>query len=357
MTNKSRPAMTPPREVPGTFDEINKPIKPVNEPNIPFNGGGTASETNGPATAALSIKEIATMKFKPIKYVVPGIIVEGLTLLCAKPKVGKSWLLLHAAIAVARGGFTLGNIHCPQGDVLCCALEDSMRRVQSRLTKLLGMPPWPGEDHMHVRCEMPRLGAGGLDVIKDWITKAKNPRLVVIDTLAMIRAPKKRDQGIYEADYDSVVALRAFAAEHGVAIVLVHHLRKQDSDDAFDTVNATLGLTGAVDTVLIIKRDARGDFILHGRGRDLPEIEKAMIFNTNTCTWAITGEAAAVRISTERRRIIQAMKDIGAPAGPKDIAAIAELKTENVKAAEKIVIRNSHGKYGLPPQPIGEQAA
>ena len=124
------------------------------------------------------------------KYVVPGIIVEGLTLLCAKPKVGKSWLLLHAAIAVARGGFTLGNIHCPQGDVLCCALEDSMRRVQSRLTRLLGMPPWPGEDHMHVRCEMPRLGAGGLDVIKDWITKAKNPRLVVIDTLAMIRAPR-----------------------------------------------------------------------------------------------------------------------------------------------------------------------
>ena len=61
--------MTPPREVPGTFDEINKPIKPVNEPNIPFNGGGTASETNGPATAALSIKEIATMKFKPINTI------------------------------------------------------------------------------------------------------------------------------------------------------------------------------------------------------------------------------------------------------------------------------------------------
>ena len=154
-----------------------------------------------------------------------------------------------------------------------------------------------------------------------------------------------------------VLALRAFAAEHGVAIVLVHHLRKQDFGRCLRHRQRHAWPDPAVDRVLTIKRDARGDFILHGRGRDLPEIEKAMIFNTNTCTWAITGEAAAVRISTERRRIIQAMKDIGAPAGPKDIAAIAELKTENVNkvlgrmAAEKIVIRNSHGKYGLPPNP------
>ncbi len=58
------------------------------------------------------------MRFEPIKYVVPGIIVEGLTLLAAKPKMGKSWMMLHAAIAVARGGFTLGDIHCAEGDVL-----------------------------------------------------------------------------------------------------------------------------------------------------------------------------------------------------------------------------------------------
>jgi predicted ATP-dependent serine protease len=59
-----------------------------------------------------SAAEIKRMTFSPIKYVVPGVIVEGLTLLAGKPKLGKSWLLLHAAIAVARSGFTLGEIHC-----------------------------------------------------------------------------------------------------------------------------------------------------------------------------------------------------------------------------------------------------
>ena len=72
------------------------------------------------------------MTFDPIKYVVPGYIVEGLTLLAGKPKIGKSWLLLHAAIAVARGEFALGNVHCIEGDVLYCALEDGPRRLQSR---------------------------------------------------------------------------------------------------------------------------------------------------------------------------------------------------------------------------------
>ena len=68
----------------------------------------------GPRTTGI----LKTMTFAPIKYVVPDILVEGLTLLAGKPKVGKSWLLLHTAIAVARGGFTLGDLHCIEGE--CC---------------------------------------------------------------------------------------------------------------------------------------------------------------------------------------------------------------------------------------------
>src|SRR5262249_50063305 len=91
----------------------------------------------------LSATELNAMRFNPIKFVVPGYIVEGLTLLAGKPKIGKSWLLLHGAIAVARGGFTLGEVHCPEGDVLYCALEDNLRRLHSRMAKLVGEQTWP----------------------------------------------------------------------------------------------------------------------------------------------------------------------------------------------------------------------
>jgi hypothetical protein len=135
------------------------------------NGGGThASARDHPERPAADMmlpftaEELDKMRFDPIKFVVPGYIVEGLTLFAGKPKIGKSWLLLHAAIAVARGGFTLGDVHCQEGDVLYCALEDNKRRLQSRMTKLLGTSTWPRR--LSFACEMPRLTEGGLDYVK-----------------------------------------------------------------------------------------------------------------------------------------------------------------------------------------------
>jgi AAA domain len=299
----------------------------------------------------LSAKELNTMTFAPIKYVVPGIIVEGLTLFAGKPKIGKSWLLLHAAAAVASSGFTLGDIHCIEGDVLYCALEDNLRRLQSRMTKLYGTQEWP--ERLFFRCEMPRLAEGGLQVIKDWIKTAKLPRLVIIDTLAMVRAPKKRDESSYESDYNAVKELRALANEYGIAIVLVHHLRKQEADDAFDTVSGTLGLTGAPDTILVLKRESATSIVLHGRGRDLIEIEKAMTFNPDSCTWTIAGELSEVRATDQRKAILAAMREIELPASPQAIAITANLKRPNVSktlqrmADDGVVQKAAYGKYDL----------
>ena len=186
---------------------------------------------------------LRTMIFDPIKYVVPGFIVEGLTLFAGKPKIGKSWLLTHAAWAVADGNYTLGGIACEAGDVLYAALEDNKRRLQRRMTKLFGMAPWP--KRLTFVNEMPRLAEGGLKFIKAWIESVDRPRLIIIDTLAMVRMPNRKDQNSYDADYTAVKDLRDLAAEYGVAIVLVHHLRKAEADDPFDTISGTLGLTGS----------------------------------------------------------------------------------------------------------------
>jgi hypothetical protein len=235
--------------------------------------------------------------------------VEGLTLFAGKPKVGKSWLLLHAAFAVAEGGLTLGNAQCEQGNVLYAALEDNPRRLQSRLTKLFGTNDWPAR--LDFVCEMPRLTEGGLDFIKNWIEKAEHPRLVIIDTLAVVRPPNRKEQGTYDADYAAVKELRDLALKYGIAIILVHHLRKAEADDPFDTISGTLGLTGAPDSIMVIKRDSGGT-TLHAKGRDLIEIEKAIKFDAGTCTWVVLGEAGVIRRSTERSTIVEALGEPGA---------------------------------------------
>jgi len=295
----------------------------------------------------LSAETLMTLTFSPIKYVAPGVIVEGLTLLAGKPKLGKSWLLLHMAIAVARGGFTLGDIHCAEGDVLYLALEDNLRRLQARMTTLLGLQQWPSR--LQFLCEMPRLAEGGLAKIKEWIAGAEHPRLVIIDTLAMVRMPNRKDQSTYDADYAAVKELRKLANEAGIAIVLVHHLRKADADDAFDTVSGTLGLTGAPDTILVLKRDTAGNVILHGRGRDLVEIEKAVTFNRDACTWTIAGDASLVRTTRERATILGAIGDATEPIGPNEIAAAAGMKATNVRQLLRKLVKDgaiSKADYG-----------
>jgi hypothetical protein len=298
---------------------------------------------------AISARALGAMQFPEIKYVVPGIIVEGLTLVAGKPKIGKSWLLMHAAIAVASGGVTLGGIQCDEGDVLYCALEDNMRRLQSRMIKLLGAHQ-EGPARLYFRCEMPRLAEGGLDAIRDWIKAANHPRLVIIDTLAMVRAPKARDESSYDADYGAVKELRDMANEHNVAVVIVHHLRKAAADDAFDTVSGTLGLTGAPDSILVLRYDTAG-VVLHGKGRDLIELEKAIAFNKDACTWTIKGDAAEVRRSTERGVILAALQRAGEALGPRQIAETTGMKAANVRFLlnkllnEGEIVKAGYGKY------------
>ena len=160
------------------------------------------------------------------------------------------------------------------------------------MSKLFGNEEWPS--NLTFACEMPRLANGGFKFIKDWIEKAERPRLVIIDTLAMVRSPARRDQSTYDADYAAVKELRDLAAEHGIAIIIVHHLRKADADDPFDTISGTLGLTGCPDAIMIIWREGNG-VLLAAKGRDIEEVKKSVQFDAGTCTWNVIGDADAVQ--------------------------------------------------------------
>jgi hypothetical protein len=70
--------------------------------------------------------------------------------------------------------------------------------------------------------------------------------------------------------YDAIGPLRRLAHERGVPIILVHHTRKMDADDIFDTVSGSHGLTGAADTILVLQRQGSG-VTLHAVGRDIDQ--------------------------------------------------------------------------------------
>jgi len=88
-------------------------------------------------TAFPSAAELLAREIPPARWVVPGMVPEGVALLAGKPKLGKSWLALGLCIAVASGGAAFGNMRVEKGSALYLALEDNERRLQFRLKKIL----------------------------------------------------------------------------------------------------------------------------------------------------------------------------------------------------------------------------
>ena len=75
-----------------------------------------------------SSKNLMETEFPPLEYVVPNLIPEGLTILVAAPKIGKSWMVLGIAEAASTGGKVFGALGVTKRPVLYLALEDGPRR-------------------------------------------------------------------------------------------------------------------------------------------------------------------------------------------------------------------------------------
>ena len=195
-----------------------------------------------------------------------------------------------------------------------------------------------------------RLNEGGLDDLARWLDMADRPRLIVIDTLACVRPTRSSKDNSYDTDYASLQPLQEMAGSRNVGIVIVHHVRKMESDDPLDTVSGTTGLTGAADSILVLNRDSQG-VTLYGRGRDIDEIETAMSFDRTTGQWSMLGNASEVRRSDERKVIAEVIGNADEPISPAEIAATLGLPTNNVKqllfkmAKNGEVEKTGRGKY------------
>ena len=75
-------------------------------------------------------------EFPEIFFVVNDLLSIGSAILAAPAKTGKSWMMLQLAIAAAEGGYFLGKA-VNKCHVVYFALEDSPRRLQDRLKKML----------------------------------------------------------------------------------------------------------------------------------------------------------------------------------------------------------------------------
>ncbi|HVU69818.1 MAG TPA: AAA family ATPase, partial [Ktedonobacteraceae bacterium] len=202
--------------------------------------------------------------------------------------------------------------------------------------------------------------SGGLADLETILSNAPDTRLLVIDTLARVRAHGgsngSNGSSVYQEDYALMAALHMLVVRYHLTLILVHHTRKLSSDDTFDEISGTLGLTGAADTSMVLKRPrGEGDATLHITGRDVEEQELALTFDSATCAWTVTGKAADRQRNKASEAILAALAEYGNMA-QKEIIRVLDLPEGTIQGTLHRLVRDgsirkqARGRYSLPSQ-------
>lgn len=236
----------------------------------------------------ITASDLNKKQLPPVRFLVDGILPQGLAVLAAKPKYGKSWMVLDLCLCVSTGSDFLGHKTTKAG-CLYLALEDSENRIQSRMRKLLRGMPAP--NNLCVAVNAHNLDNGILAQLDGFMKLKPDTGLIVIDTLQKVRGAGKRNENAYSYDYREVGAIKAFADRNKILVLLVHHLSKRDPDgDPHNLISGTNGILGAADTSLILYKDKRTDqeATLYCLGRDV-ESDDLVIRMDEECRWHLTG--------------------------------------------------------------------
>jgi hypothetical protein len=236
---------------------------------------------------------------------------DGLTMIIARPKAGKSWLTLQAAIQVAGGRAVEGMKALDHGPVLYGAFEEPKARTMGRLKKLAEPGEWTKD--LHFLYELLPLMGGGAEQLGELMEKVR-PRLLVLDTLtALIKGGGgKRESDVFRSQYAEVSRIRKLAEDFKTAIILVHHTRKGVSDGGIEAIAGTGGIGAAVDTLWYLKRKPEGEATLDIVGREVEEKTFALRFDQEPFGWRILGDDAAQLLNAERREIMALLREEGA---------------------------------------------
>ncbi|MGB4091691.1 MAG: AAA family ATPase [Ruminococcus flavefaciens] len=235
----------------------------------------------------VSMPELYEMVYPGKPPIIDHFLYPGTYLFVGAPKVGKSFMMAQIAYHVS-SGTPMWNYSVRKGTVLYLALEDDYRRLQERLYRMFGTETTPD---LFFSVASKSLNEGLLDQLGTFLNEHPETSVVIIDTLQKVREAEG-DTYSYARDYDIIAGLKAFADRTGICLILVHHTRKQKSDDNFDRISGTNGLLGAADGAFIMYKNKRsdGDATIEVSGRDQPDKKFMLSRNKETLCWELSGE-------------------------------------------------------------------
>ena len=212
------------------------------------------------------IGKLLAEKGEETRWLVDGLLpAGGISILAARPKVGKSTLGRDLAVKVVRGEDFLGK-KVAKGPVFILDLEGKRDETVSALRQL---------------------GAGENDAIKIFCgtapqnafaqlkqaALAERPALIEIDTMQRLaRISNLNDYAEVSLALDAYIALARESGAH----VLLHHHQGRTEGEGVDAPMGSTAIAGSVDTILTMRRRkgddaARTISSVQRYGQDMPE--------------------------------------------------------------------------------------
>lgn len=108
-------------------------------------------------------------------------------------------------------------------------------------------------------------------------------------------------ENTYANDYRDLSVLKRLADAHGIAILLIHHLRKEPAEDVFSRISGTTAISGAVDSSFTLVEDRRGSrrAKLYCVGRDIEYREMELGRNGDN-VWELVADSYTQQLPEER---------------------------------------------------------
>lgn len=250
---------------------------------------------------SFNIDDLMKEELQEPTWVVQNLVQAGLIIFGAPSKSGKSWMMLQLCMAVASGKEFLG-FKTNQHEVLYYALEDTKFRLKERITAMMKGKTPPSGVHFAIQSE--NIGKGLASQMEMELKEHPKVKLIIFDTFQKVRNFMNMGKtSAYQFEYGEMDFFKNFADAHDIAIILVHHARKQsDEGDLFNTLSGSVALMGGTDAAFVIKKKRNDNTATFGyTGRAIENEELVISFNDFDKKWEVQGSSEEM----ERRRAEQ----------------------------------------------------
>lgn len=297
------------------------------------------------AKTSYTAAELLDAEFPEPVWLVPGLIPTGLVILAGRPKIGKSWMALQVAGAVAGGG-KFFNTDTPMHPVLYIPYEDSPLRLKRRLN----LQKTTRAASIRFEFDFPSLADDRALLALERLRAEGGHRLIVIDTLT--RAMGKVDQNDQVAIGLIVGQLQRWATEHDVCLLIVDHHKKPGPtvDDLVSDVMGATSKTAAADAVIgLYRKRGQRDATLKLTGRDIEERELSVDFDKSIGSWTLRGDADQVVNGEANQAVVDALQVLG-QATHRELCEVTNQDRGNVfKRLQEMIARGLVERIEGPP--------